>query len=54
MEITVVGDNLLRGTAEGVLLVAVRGTYDVLRTAKLPIACAWFEKESIIQFSQKV
>ena len=37
MEITAVGDNVLRGTTQGVLLVVVRGTDDALRTVKLPI-----------------
>ena len=31
------GDNVLFGTAQGILLVVVRGTDDVLRTVKLPI-----------------
>ena len=37
MEITAAGNNVLRGTAQGVLLVVVRGTDDALRTVKLPI-----------------
>ena len=37
MEITAAGDNVLRGTAQGILLDIVRGTDDVLRTVKLPI-----------------
>ena len=37
MEITTAGNNVLRGTAQGILLVVVRGTDDALRTVKLPI-----------------
>ena len=37
MEITVAGDNVPRGTAQGVLLVVVCATDDALRTVKLPI-----------------
>ena len=37
MEITVAGNNVLRGTAQGILLVVVRGTYDAFGTVKLPI-----------------
>ena len=39
MEITATGDNVLRGTAQSILLliVVVRGTDDVLRTVKLPL-----------------
>ena len=37
MEIKAAGDNVLRGTAQGILLVVVRGTDDVLSTVKLPI-----------------
>ena len=36
-EIGATGDNVLRGTVQGILLVVVRGTDDVLRTVKLPI-----------------
>ena len=32
MEIRVAGDNVLRGTAQGIISVVVRGTDDVLRT----------------------
>ena len=35
MEIRVAGDNVLRGTAQGILKVIVRGTDEVLRTVKL-------------------
>ena len=35
--ITTAGNNVLRGTAQGILLVVVRGTDDDLRTIKLPI-----------------
>ena len=38
MEITAAGNNVLRGTAQGILLVVVRGTDDALKTVKLPIA----------------
>ena len=37
MEITAAGDNVLRGTAQGILLVVVCGTNNVLRTVKLPV-----------------
>ena len=37
MEIRAAGDNVLRVTAQGILLVVVRGTDDVLRRVKLPI-----------------
>ena len=37
MEITAAGDNVLRDTAQGILLVVVRDTDDVLRTVKFPI-----------------
>ena len=37
MEITAAGDNVLSGTAQGILLVVVRATDDVLRTVKFPI-----------------
>ena len=37
IEIRAAGDNMLCGTAQGILLVVVRGTDDVLRTVKLPI-----------------
>ena len=37
MEIPVAGDNVLRGSTQGIVLVVVRGTDDVLRTVKLPI-----------------
>ena len=36
IEITAAGNNVLRGTAQGILLVVVRGTDDALRTVKLP------------------
>ena len=36
-EIKAAGNNVLCGTAQGVLLVVVRGTDDALRTAELPI-----------------
>ena len=36
-EITAGGNNVLRGAAQGILLVVVRGTYDVLRTVNLSI-----------------
>ena len=51
-EIRAAGDNVLCGTAQGILPVVVRGTDNVLRTVKLPIhsACAWFKKESILHF----
>ena len=53
MEMTVVGDNLLRATAEGVLLVAVRRTYDVLRTAKLPTGLVPGLKRNLLSSSAK-
>ena len=37
MEIRAAGDNVLRGNAQGILLVVARGTDDVFRTVKLPI-----------------
>ena len=37
MKITAVGDNVLRGTVQSILLVEVCGTDDVLRIVKLPI-----------------
>ena len=37
MEIRSAGDNVLRGTAQGIFLVVVRSTDDVLRTVKLSI-----------------
>ena len=37
MEIRAAGDNMLHGTAQGILLVVVRGTDDVLRKVELPI-----------------
>ena len=37
IEIRTAEDNTLHGTAQGVLLVVVRGTDDVLRTVKLSI-----------------
>ena len=37
IEITAAGNNVLRGTTQGILQVVVRGTDDVLRTVKLPI-----------------
>ena len=37
MEITTAGNNVLRGTAQGILLVVVRGADDTLRTVKPPI-----------------
>ena len=37
MNITTAGNNVLRGTTQGMLLVVVRGTDDALRTVKLPI-----------------
>ena len=37
MKITAAGNNVLRGTAQGILLVVVRGTDDGLMTVKQPI-----------------
>ena len=37
MENRATGDNVLYGTAQGILLVAVRGTGHILKTVKLPI-----------------
>ena len=37
MKIRPAGDNVLHGTAQGILLIVVRGTNDVLRTVKFPI-----------------
>ena len=37
MVITTAGNNMLRGTAQGILLVVVRGRDDGLRIVKLPI-----------------
>ena len=52
MEITAAGDNVLRGTAQGILPVVVSGTDDTLRTAKLSIVLvpALFKKGYISQF----
>ena len=36
-EIRAAGDNVLHGTAQGILLVVARGTDDVLTTVKLPV-----------------
>ena len=40
MEITAARDNTLHGTAQGILLVIVCGTDDVLRKVKSPIVLA--------------
>ena len=37
IEIRATGDNMLHGTAQGILLVVVRGTDKVLRKVKLPV-----------------
>ena len=37
MEIKTAGNNMLRGTTQGILLVVERGTDDTLRTVQLPI-----------------
>ena len=37
MKITATGNNVLRGTAQGILLIVVRGTDDALRRVKLSI-----------------
>ena len=37
MEVRDTGDNVLRGTAQDILLVVVRGTDDVSKTARLPV-----------------
>ena len=37
MQVRAAGDNVLRGTSRGILLVVVHGTDDVLRKLKLPI-----------------
>ena len=48
MEITATGNNMLHGTAQGILLVVVRGTSDALRTVKLP--CCWCQNYKGIYF----
>ena len=52
MEIRTAGDNVLRGTAQGILLVAVRGTGDVLRTVKSPIVHTWFKEGFSFHFGR--
>ena len=37
VEITAAEDRVIRSTVQGILLVVVRGTYDALKTVKLPI-----------------
>ena len=38
MEIKAESDNILHGTAQGILLVLVRGTDNICRKVKLPVA----------------
>ena len=51
MEIRAAGDNVLRGTAQGILLVVVRGTDEVLRTVKLPIVLVTSSKMNLFSSS---
>ena len=51
MEVRAAGDNVLRGTAQGILLVVVRVTDDVLRTVKLPIVLVPGRKRKIFSTS---
>ena len=54
MEITAAGDNVLRGTAQGILLVVVRGTDNVLRTVKLPMVLAPGSKRNLFSCSAEL
>ena len=51
MEMTAAGDNVLRSTAQGFLLVVVHGTADVLRTVKVPIVLGLGSKRNVFSSS---
>ena len=51
MEVRATGDNVLRGTAQDILLVVVRGTDNVLRTVKLPMVLVPGLKRNIFSTS---
>ena len=51
MEVRAAWDNVLRGTTQGILLVVVRGTDDVLRTVTLPIVLVPDLKSNIFSTS---
>ena len=46
MDITATGNNVLFGTAQGILLLVVRGTDDVLRTVEL---CPYIVLEPVLK-----
>ena len=50
IEIAAAGDNVLRGTAHGILLVVVRDTDDVLSIVKSPTVL--FKEEFVFQFGR--
>ena len=53
MEITAAGKNVLRGTAQGILLVVVRGTDNALIIVKLPHSVGASAKNKyIFEFSR--
>ena len=54
MEITAASNNVLHGAAQGILLliVVVHGTYDALRTVKLPIVLVPGLKKTIFEFDR--
>ena len=52
MEIRAIGDNMLHGAAQGVLLLVVRGIYDALSGQIVNSLSAWFEEEYIFQFGR--
>ena len=53
MEIRVARDNVLHSTTQGILLVVVRGTDDVLRKVKLLIVLVpGLKRNSILQFGR--
>ena len=54
MKITTAGNNVLRGTAQGILLAVVRGTDDALRTVKLPTVLVPGLKRNIFSSSAAV
>ena len=52
MNITATGNNVLRGTAQGIVLIVVRGTDDALRRVKLPIVLVPGLKRSVFKFGR--
>ena len=52
VEIAAAGHNVLRGTAQNILLVVVRGTDNVLRTVKMPKVLASFKMKHILHFGR--